>query len=171
MSEELFDIIDDATGKVTGTAPRKKCHGNPSLIHRSVRVMVFHPDGGSMLLQKRAAAKDIFPGRWDCAVGGHLDSGETYEEAAVREMGEELGLPPNLPLKHLFDMKVRNEIESENVREFSTVSGGPFTIQRSELDEVRFFSFAELKRIRKEHQEEMTPLLTMELDELFKAGM
>lgn len=171
MSEELFDIIDDATGKVTGTASRKKCHGTPSLIHRSVRVMVFHPDGGSMLLQKRAAAKDIFPGRWDCAVGGHLDSGETYEEAAVREMGEELGLPPNLPLKHLFDMKVRNEIESENVREFSTVSEGPFTIQRSELDEIRFFSFAELKRIRKEHPEEMTPLLTMELDELFKAGM
>lgn len=171
MAEELFDLIDDATGKVTGTASRRECHGNPALIHRSVRVMVFHPDGDFMLLQKRAMSKDIFPGRWDCAVGGHLDSGETYEEAAVREMGEELGLPPGLPLKHLFDMKVRNELESENVREFSTVSGGPFVIQRSELDEVRFFSFAELKRMRKNRPEEMTPLLAGELDELFKTGM
>lgn len=171
MTEELFDVIDDATGKVTGTAFRRECHGNPSLIHRSVRVMVFHPDGGAMLLQKRAMTKDIFPGRWDCAVGGHLDSGETYEKAAVREMGEELGLPPGLPLEYLFDMKVRNDVESENVREFSAVTGGPFIIQRSELDEVRFFSFPELKRMREEHPEEMTPLLTRELDELFKTGM
>ena len=171
MPEERFDLIDDATGKVTGTASRRECHGNPSLIHRSVRVMVFHPGGDSLLLQKRSLSKDIFPGRWDCAVGGHLDSGETYEKAAVREMGEELGLPPGLPLKHLFDMKVRNPVESENVRAFSMVSEGPFTIQRSELDEVRFFSFEELKRMLKDSPEQMTPLLVRELNELFKTGM
>lgn len=53
-------------------------------------------------------------------------------------MGEELGLPSSLPLTHRFDMKIRNEIESENTRVFSTVCAGPFTIQESELDGIAF---------------------------------
>ena len=162
MTEELFDIYDDAGNRV-GTAPRRECHGNPKLIHRSVRVIVYHPDGRSLLLQKRSASKDIFPGRWDMAVGGHVDSGETPDQAAVREMGEELSMPPDIPLKKLFQLKVRNEIESENVQEYSAVFGGPFRIQKSELDEVRFFAFDELKKRIEDSPEEFTPLLVREL--------
>ena len=67
MTEELFEIIDDATGAVIGTAPRKRCHGDPSLIHRSVHVVVYSTDGKSILLQKRKMTKDIQPGKWDTA--------------------------------------------------------------------------------------------------------
>ena len=163
MNDEFFDLIDDATGAVTGRASRRECHGNPKLIHRSIRVIVYHPDGHSLLLQKRSAAKDIFPGRWDMAVGGHVDSGETPDRAAVREMGEELGMPPEVPLKKLFQLKVRNEIESENVQEYAAVFGGPFKIRTSELDEVRFFSFDELKQRIEDTPGEFTPLLVREL--------
>ncbi len=163
MNDEFFDLIDDASGEVIGRATRRECHGNPKLIHRSVRVIVYHPDGHSLLLQKRSAAKDIFPGRWDMAVGGHVDSGETPDQAAVREMGEELGMPPDVPLKKLFQLKVRNEIESENVQEYSAVFEGPFRIQESELDEVRFFPFDELKRLVEKSPEQFTPLLVREL--------
>ena len=163
MKDEFFDLIDDATGKIIGRATRRECHGNPGLLHRSVRVIVSHPDGNALLLQKRAMSKDIFPGRWDMAVGGHVDSGETPDQAAVREMGEELGMPPDLPLRKLFQMKVRNEIESENVQEYSVVYGGPFQIQKQELDEARFFSYDELRRMLKNSPEQLTPLLVREL--------
>ena len=163
MSDEFFDLIDDVTGKIVGRATRRECHGNPKLLHRSVRVAVYHPDGKSLLLQKRSMSKDIFPGRWDMAVGGHVDSGETLDRAAVREMGEELGLGPDLPLKKLFQLKVRNEIESENVQLYSTVCGGPFNIQEQELSEIRFFSFDELKELLRQDPERFTPLLVREL--------
>ena len=163
MNDEFFDLIDDSTGAVIGRATRRECHGDPKLIHRSVRIIVYHPDGRSILLQKRSAAKDIFPGRWDMAVGGHVDSGETPDQAAVREMGEELGMPSDIPLKKLFQLKVRNEIESENVQEYSAVYGGPFQIQKSELDEIRFFSFDELKDLLANDPERFTPLLVREL--------
>ena len=163
MSDEYFDLIDDATGKIIGRATRRECHGNPKLLHRSVRVAVYHPDGKSLLLQKRSMNKDLFPGRWDMAVGGHVDSGETLEQAVVREMREELGLPPGLPLKKLFQLKVRNEIESENVQLYSTVSAGPFDIQEQELSEIRFVSFDELKELLRQDPERFTPLLVREL--------
>ena len=163
MSEEFFDLIDDATGRIIGRAPRRECHGNPKLIHRSVRIVVYHPDGQSMLLQKRSPDKDIFPGRWDMAVGGHVDSGETPDQAAVREMGEELGIPPEVPLEKRFSLKVRNEVESENVQLYSTTFGGPFKIQEQELSEIRFFSFAELRELLKTKPEMFTPLLVREL--------
>ena len=169
MKDEFFDLIDDATGEIIGRATRRECHGNPKLIHRSVRVIVYHPDGNALLLQKRSMKKDIFPGRWDMAVGGHVDSGETPDRAAIREMGEELGMPSGLPLKKRFQLKVRNEVESENVQLYSTVYAGPFKIQPEELDEARFFTFDEL-RDRLEHApEQFTPLLVRELTILLKS--
>ena len=160
-SGEMFDIVDE-NDCVIGSAPRGCCHGDPSLIHRTAHVVVFHPDGKRILLQLRTRTKDIQPGRWDTAVGGHLDCGEDYETAARREMREELGLSPDLPMKFLFDSRIRNSVESENVRVFSIVSAGPFRFQKSEIDEVRFFSRAELELLRSE----CTPNLLLELEKL-----
>jgi len=140
--DEHFDIVDDE-GRVIGLASRAECHGDPELIHRTTHVVIYHPDG-RILLQKRSGLKDIQPGKWDTAVGGHLNSGEDYETAARREMQEELGIPGNLPLRHLFDNRIRNEIESENVRVYATVYAGPFTFPGEEIDEIRFWHSREL---------------------------
>ncbi len=164
--EELFDIVDE-TGRVIGQAPRSRCHGDPSLIHRTAHVAVFHPDGKRILLQLRTKSKDIQPGKWDTAVGGHLNSGEEFEAAARREMKEELGLDPDLPLRFLFHSRIRNSVESENVGVFALVSEGPFQFQESEIDEVRFFTREELNAIRSA----CTPNLLLELEELEKRGL
>jgi len=105
--DEIFEIVDDH-GFVVGCAPRRLCHDDPSLIHRCSHVVVYHPDG-RILLQKRSSSKDIQPGKWDTAVGGHLQPGEDFESAALREMTEELGIPDTLPLRHICDTKIRNE--------------------------------------------------------------
>lgn len=143
-TEELFDWIDEEN-RVIGQVLRKECHGNPALLHRAVHVVICHPETGHLLLQKRSATKDIQPGKWDTAVGGHLDQGESFEAAARREMAEELGLTdPNLPLVYLFDSKIRNTVESENIRVFGLRHAGPFTIQKREIDEIHFWSEDEL---------------------------
>ena len=164
--EEFFDIVDEHD-KVIGTAPRSHCHGDPSLIHRTAHVVVLHPDGQRILLQKRSITKDIQPGKWDTAVGGHLAHGETYEDGARREMSEELGLPRDLPLKFLFRSEIRNEIESENVGVFLLVSEGPFAFQQEEIDEVRFVPREELAT----HAADFTPNLQRELAELHVRGI
>ena len=107
MLEEYFDIYD-AQGNHTGTAPRRLCHGNPALIHRTAHVVVIDPETGNILLQKRNMTKDIQPGKWDTAVGGHLALGEDFETGAKRELAEELGID-DAELFHIFDSKIRNE--------------------------------------------------------------
>ena len=165
MSEELFDIVDE-NGVVIGTAPRSKCHGDPSLIHRTAHVFVFHPDGDHLLLQLRRMDKDIQPGKWDTSVGGHLDHGEDYETAARRELKEELGFSGNAELNFLFDDKIRNEIESENTRVYSIISEGPFSFQKSEIDDIRFWSFAEIDSELAAGGSAFTPNLCLELKKL-----
>jgi isopentenyldiphosphate isomerase len=160
-TEEIFEIVNERD-EVVGTAGRSACHGNPALIHRTAHVVVTHPDG-RILLQKRSPGKDVQPGRWDTAVGGHLLPGEDYLNAARREMAEELGLPAHLALRHLFDLQIRNRLESENVRVYGTVWPGPFRLQPQEIDEVKFWSPADLRRAVAEERPDFTPNLKQEL--------
>lgn len=144
MADEMFELVDDS-GKIIGQATRRQCHGNPALRHRSVHVVVFDRIW-RVLLQKRSASKDVQPGKWDSAVGGHLMVGEDYETAARREMSEELGVDTaTLPLKWLFDMSISNEIESESVKTFGVVHEGPFAPKADEIDEIRFWTEDELR--------------------------
>lgn len=138
---ELFDIVDEQD-RVIGQAPRSECHGNPALVHRVAHVLVFDRSD-RLLLQKRSMTKDIQPGRWDTSVGGHLDPGESYLEAACREMREELGVE-GVPLTWLYTSKIRNEIESENVSTYLARYDGEVRFAAEEIDEVRFWSAAEI---------------------------
>ena len=72
---EMFPVVD-TDGNVIGSATRGECHSGSKILHPVVHLHVVSADG-SLLLQKRAMSKDIQPGRWDTAVGGHVDCGET----------------------------------------------------------------------------------------------
>ncbi|MBN2451410.1 MAG: NUDIX domain-containing protein [Lentisphaeria bacterium] len=165
-ADEVFEIVDEQD-RVIGRAPRRLCHGNPALVHRTAHVVVFAPDG-RMLLQKRGRRKDIQPGKWDTAVGGHLAVGESYEEAARREMHEEIGVEPTLPLTFLFDCRIRNEVESENVRVFSLIHPGPFAPLADEIEELRFWSAEEVRTALGTGQ--FTPNLEREIEALRPRG-
>jgi isopentenyldiphosphate isomerase len=164
---ERFEIVDE-NDRVVGTALRRECHGNPALVHRTAHVVVRSGDG-RMLLQKRSAGKDIQPGKWDTAVGGHLRPDESYEQAARREMAEEIGAPPGLPLRHLFDARIRNRVESENVRVFGLTYEGPFAAQAGEIEELRFWSPGETERALGTGV--FTPNLEAEIGELRARGL
>ncbi len=139
---EVFDIVDE-NDAVIGAAPREQCHGDPALVHRVAHVLVFN-SRGELLLQKRSRSKDIQPGRWDTSVGGHLDPGETYLEAAYREMKEELGLGA-IPITYLYASQIRNEIESENVATYLARYDGAVSFLAEEIDEVRYWTAQQIE--------------------------
>jgi isopentenyldiphosphate isomerase len=161
-NEEYFDIVDD-NGKIIGKALRSECHGNSALIHRTVHAVIYHSDG-RILLQKRSRNKDIQPDKWDTAVGGHLDSGEDYKTAIVREIKEEVGILVNFSeLEYITDAKIRNRIESENIKIFKLVSNGPFKFQQEEISEIKFWKIDELCNAVKKTPDIFTPNLLTEL--------
>lgn len=94
---ELLDVVD-FDDRTIGVATRREIH-QKGLIHRAIHVIITNSQG-HFLQQKRSSQKDRFPGWWDISVGGHLNAGELYLEAAQRECREEMGLP-NLNLERV----------------------------------------------------------------------
>lgn len=86
---EVFDVVDE-DDVVIGQTTRDEVHAK-GLLHRAVHVFAISPKG-ELLLQQRSRLKDMHPGVWDSSVAGHLDSGEPYLDAAIREMEEEMGI-------------------------------------------------------------------------------
>lgn len=108
---ELFPLVD-AEGHVVGKATRGHCHDGSRLLHPVVHLHVFRADG-ALYLQRRPAWKDVQPNRWDTAVGGHVDYGETPDEALRREVGEEIGLydyQPHALGHYVFDSRREREL-------------------------------------------------------------
>jgi isopentenyldiphosphate isomerase/intracellular septation protein A len=141
--EEWFDAID-TDGKVLGKAPRSHFHGNPKLLHAVVHLHIFNKQG-RLFLQKRSEKKDLFPGKWDTAVGGHVASGETIHKALMREAQEELGLNA-MKATPIFLYVTRNSWESELVHTFKIVRSGPFKLNPEEISDGRFWTLFEIRK-------------------------
>jgi len=138
----MLEIVDHE-GNVVRVAPRSEVHGNPSLMHRVVHVLVFNSEG-SLILQQRSMSKDVAPGKWDTSVGGHVDAGEALEDAALREMEEELGIKPEI--EFLYSYVHSNDYETEQVHTFRCTHDGPLTFNREEIDAVRPWSIDEIRQ-------------------------
>ena len=139
-SEEMFPIVDEA-GNITGAATRGECHNGSKILHPVVHLHVFDREG-RLYLQKRPEWKDIQPGKWDTAVGGHIDLGECTGDALRREAREELGLTDFEP-EYMDSYVFESERERELVNVFkTTVDAVP--VPSDELDGGRFWSRDEI---------------------------
>ncbi|MFF4083023.1 NUDIX hydrolase [Streptomyces sp. NPDC001777] len=88
-SDEMLDIVDE-NDVVVGQAPRGEATAR-GLRHRCVFIEVRDADG-RLFVHRRTSTKLVFPSRYDMFVGGVVGAGESYEEAALREAEEELGV-------------------------------------------------------------------------------
>ena len=143
MTEEIFPIVN-TEGEVVGSATREECHAGTFLLHPVVHLHIFN-SAGELYLQKRVMTKKIQPGKWDTAVGGHVDYGEKIEDALLRETHEELGVrdfTPNFLMRYEF----RSQVEAELVYIYKCVYDGDFNLDPSEVDEGRFWSLDEIKK-------------------------
>ncbi|KAA3613096.1 MAG: NUDIX domain-containing protein [Calditrichaeota bacterium] len=141
--EEWFDQVDQ-NGKVLGKAPRSHFHGNPKLIHPVVHVHVFNKQG-RLFLQKRIETKELYPGFWDTAVGGHVSAGENIHNAMLREAQEELGLNA-AKAQPIFRYVMRNNWESELIHTYKIVHNGPFKLCPVEISDGRFWTMFEIRK-------------------------
>lgn len=132
----------DQSGKVVGKATRGECHNGSHLLHPVVHLHVFNSKG-ELYLQKRPAWKDIQPGKWDTAVGGHVDLGENIENALCREAREELGIEIG-DYKPLLTYVFHSEREDELVHAFSLVTDMPVR-PSEETDGGRFWPMQEIR--------------------------
>lgn len=139
---EIFDVVDE-NDTVIGRASRAEVHGNPTLIHRVAHVLVFD-SAGRLFLQRRSPDKDVQPDKWDTSVGGHVDAGEYYDEAALREMREELGID-GADLEPLYRYRHANDYESEMVATYRVRWDGRITTDPEEISEGRFWSLEEVR--------------------------
>jgi len=167
--EEWFDIVD-MEGKLCGKAPRSVCHSRPGFLHQVVHLHVINSDD-QIFLQKRSLTKQIQPGKWDTAVGGHVQSGENIESALKREAEEELGLTNFKALgkaRYLWE----TDIESELVHMFVTRSDQIPRLNLQEMDEGKFWKIKKIKAALGKNI--LTPNFEFEFDillkQLFKEG-
>jgi isopentenyldiphosphate isomerase len=163
MTDEVIDICEEnnnltETKKLTGEAHRD------GLWHRSAHIWMYNHQN-ELLLQLRSPKKFLYPNVWDISVAGHVNTGETPEEAAVREIHEEIGLevaPEELTfVKILKHQSVYKDIKNnefyyiyllqldKNITELK--------IQTEELKTIKLITLSELERDIKAQPEKYVP--------------
>ena len=165
--DELFDVVD-GQDRVTGQASRREVHAR-ELWHRAVHVFVLNGKG-EVFLHQRSLTKDSFPGLWTSSCAGHVAAGDEYDETALREMEEELGLrlsrkisphkaaptgesphkagsgDPTLQLQPLLKVDACRETGEEFVWVYAVRAEGPFALNPAEIQQGGWYSPADIDR-------------------------
>lgn len=144
---EILDVVDE-NNEVVGEAPFEEIYER-RLNHRIVHVLVFN-ENGEVFLQQRSAKKKFCPGHWSTSAGGHVQKGETYEDAAVRELKEELGASAGLT--KLWEGPYDHYRMRKFMQVFRAVHEGPFNLNREELMDGRWFSVKDVQDMVKKNQ-------------------
>lgn len=140
-ASEWFPVIEP-NGLVIGRSTRQYCHSGAKPLHPVVHLHII--DRFSRIyLQKRSLKKDIQPGKWDTAVGGHVSYGEGILEAVYREASEELGFMEFNPIL-LETYRFESEIEAELVNVFAVVGSYDLHPDLDEVDEGRWWELADI---------------------------
>lgn len=144
QNEELFDVVDE-NDQVIGQLPRHVVHRDKRL-HRAIHIFVFNSDG-QLYIQKRSPYKDQLPNCWTTSCSGHVDAGEDYDTAAVRELREELDISLNNPddLKLLFKYPACRYTGWEFVQAYRLTWNGTITFDPIEISEGRWIEIDKLE--------------------------
>ncbi len=162
-NEEMLPVVEPS-GLVIGQMARSYAHSGSFLLHPVVHLHIIDRFG-RVYLQKRAASKKLYPGRWDTAVGGHIEYGESISEALMREAREELNFYDFNPV-FLDSYEYRSGTELELICAFVCVGNFKIEPHNIEVDQGRFFTE---KEIRESDQDMFTPNFLSEY-ERFKAA-
>lgn len=155
--DEKVQVVD-SDDKVIGSATKPEIW-KKGLKHRIVRIIVEDPQG-RILLQKRSAKMKLYPNCWDQSAAGHVDEGETYEEAARRELFEEIGIK-NHDLEEIDHYYWEGSFEGRKLNRFNKVykcrvSKTPKNLEKEEVTEVRWLTVEEVKRLVKENASQVS---------------
>ena len=143
---ESVDVID-SEGRTIGTVSRQEMRGR-RLPHRCVYILVFN-GRGELFVHLRTPTKDVYPGYWDVAIGGVLATGESFDEGALREGREELGV--EIKPEPLFPFRYEDASSVVQAMVYRAVHDGPFQLQAEEIVRGEFVSLDQVMvRIERE---------------------
>jgi isopentenyldiphosphate isomerase len=146
---EMMDIVNEKD-EIIGKASREEVYSQ-RLAHRIVHIIIFN-NVGKIALQLRSKKVKFCPLYWSTSVGGHVRSGENYEEAALRELHEELGIKARIDLVYK-DVYKDERGFTKILSTFKMLNNGPFKINHDEVEKIEFFSIKDIREMisRKEN--------------------
>lgn len=167
MGKEPIQTYDEH-GNPAAVLPRSQVHAD-GLWHKAANVLLFRSNG-SLVMQLRAAGKDVCPNLWDLSVAEHLTPGESYLEAAHRGLQEELGLsgiqlePAGGVLKACYDHAEIHDREFQQT--FTGISDQNLQPDPAEVSATRDITLPELRTLLMDQPEQLTPWLRNTLKHL-----
>jgi isopentenyldiphosphate isomerase len=146
---EVFDVVnllDQVVGKEKRIIIHKK-----NLLHRAVHILI-RRSSGNWVIQQRSEEKDLDPYLWTSSCSGHVDAGENYKEAAVRECIEELGVTVREhSLKEILRCSPCRETGNEFIRVYLLLSDQEIKFDRREILKIRELKLSKLSNLIKSH--------------------
>jgi 8-oxo-dGTP pyrophosphatase MutT (NUDIX family) len=141
--DELVEVVDEHD-RVVDVVTRRRMRADV-LRHRAVYIAVQGSDG-RLLVHQRSFDKDVKPGAWDIAVGGVVAAGESYDDAAVRELAEEIGVS-GVTLRPIGGGPFADEHYQLIGRCYHVVSDGPFAFTDGEIIAARWVDGDGVRRL------------------------
>jgi len=145
VQDEQFIVVNE-NDEIVGYKTRFECHHNRTYIHRAVDVALFNQEG-KLIFQKRSTQKDLYPGYFTLSSTGHVSKGEMYEQAAARELKEEMGVE-HILLKRISTFLVPAKSEIEMITLFTGSHNGPYIFPKDEVESIHYFSPKEINSVR-----------------------
>ena len=142
MATEMLDVVNE-DDRPQFRASRERVHREYH-IHRSVMFFVFDEEG-RVFVNRRSDRKELYPGHWSIAFGGHVLAGESYDGAVEREIREEAGLAARPTF--ITSFKKRTADERENVKVYGVVADRDPALFADEIEQGQFATLAEINEM------------------------
>ena len=153
---EYLDIVDE-NGQPTGQVVKREYAHRHVIRHRTSHVWLLRQrDDVEILLQKRSLNKDSYPGCYDISSAGHIIAGSDFETSALRELKEELGVEATIGQLHYIGTSYSDSFHIFHKQPFHNVQvsrvyvlwyDGEMTLQKEEIESVKWLSFEECQRV------------------------
>lgn len=144
---EIFDVVDE-DDSVIGKATRHEVH-DKKLIHRGVMFFIFDKKGRIFVTQ-RSSNKEFYKEYWSIVLGGHVDSGETYEEAVIREFKEETRIEGKPVFMKFFKQRIPEE--KENIKVYAFYTNKLPRVDPFEIKQGKFMTIEEMNNLLKKEK-------------------
>lgn len=156
---EIFDVVD-SSDNVLYQEKRSIIHQN-NLIHRASHIILLD-ENKNILLQKRASSKDSYPLIYTTSTSGHVDAGENYLQAAIREAFEELGIQISqndlTPIGKIYPCpETANEFTFLYTLIYNQNKMGPLNFPKDEVDSLKWIPLKEFSKQINLFPENFTP--------------
>lgn len=143
---EYLDLVDEQDN-VIGKEDRNVIYEKQLKNYRTVNILIVNREN-KILIQKRTLDRRVFPGRFDFSAAGHLNVGESYLDAAKRELKEELGIAPKLTELMYFNP------HEHKVNSFKKLYIGKWDetipFDKNSVEEIQFFTKDQILHLMKD---------------------